>query len=653
MSANNGASGKEDSAFTYEQFLALHKSQLENSCVPELYWQTLFIKLKNEVFDAGNAFQIMCVQTTQDDDEDTGNDEDGANENVEDTAGEDGSVELSWKVVVSAEEGIKCEDQRHIYLIDHAWTYRIHEARSYLQELPPLVERMAALMEVKVEGREQKEVIDDIIREMWRYNQTYSIGNYELGSDGRLPVWYVMDEFGSRIQHSDNPTVRTAPFMYAPTQMAYTIMWPLQDLDSEDEVTRDYVPNITDLKRRKALLLPWLPADFKHVSYQQAEPDPEFFGEHRMKDKELEEPLQEYPPLPTDRKIRVFVDYPEFPTLTDSRFELTDDVEKADIIYIREHFKDFKSLASNRQGVYINQFPDEQVITVKDLLVTTCRRAGNQRIDPETLRASPKWLPVSYNLQTELAEFVSYFQHREEKGLDNVWIIKPWNLARSLDMTITDNLNHILRIPGTGPKLACKYITDIVTIYNQEIPGQVKFDLRFVVMLASVKPLKLYVHEKFYCRCAVKDYSLSNFDDFGIHFSSVCAFEWIKGNYKLFHEEFINHFEKQYPGHSWKSVEDSIHQMFLEIFQAATSREPPAGISHFPGSRAVYDLDVILGWDTNDKGEKVIQPYLCEVNFSPDQGRYVIAYPQLTNDIFSTLFCDDIEGRPVKLLTKS
>ena len=58
----------------------------------------------------------MCVQTTQDDDEDTGNDEDGANENVEDTAGEDGSVELSWKVVVSAEEGIKCEDQRQYVL---------------------------------------------------------------------------------------------------------------------------------------------------------------------------------------------------------------------------------------------------------------------------------------------------------------------------------------------------------------------------------------------------------------------------------------------------------------------------------------------------------------------------------------------------------
>ena len=52
-------------------------------------------------------------------------------------------------------------------------------------------------------------------------------------------------------------------------------------------------------------------------------------------------------------------------------------------------------------------------------------------------------------------------------------------------------------------------------------------------------------------------------------------------------------------------------------------------------------------------GEKVIQPYLCEVNFSPDLSVYEKKYPQLTNDIFSTLFLDDTEGRPVKLLTKS
>ena len=49
MSTQNGIAQKEDSSLTFEQFLALHKNQLQSSCVPELYWQTLFIKLKNEV----------------------------------------------------------------------------------------------------------------------------------------------------------------------------------------------------------------------------------------------------------------------------------------------------------------------------------------------------------------------------------------------------------------------------------------------------------------------------------------------------------------------------------------------------------------------------------------------------------------------------
>ena len=40
---------------------------------------------------------------------------------------------------------------------------------------------------------------------------------------------------------------------------------------------------------------------------------------------------------------------------------------------------------------------------------------------------------------------------------------------------------------------------------------------------------KLTTHNVYFFR----DYSPSNFDDFGIHFSSVCAFEWIKGNYKV------------------------------------------------------------------------------------------------------------------------
>lgn len=45
-------------------------------------------------------------------------------------------------------------------------------------------------------------------------------------------MWYIMDEFGSRIQHSDEPSFATAPFFYMPQQVAYTLLWPLRDLDT-------------------------------------------------------------------------------------------------------------------------------------------------------------------------------------------------------------------------------------------------------------------------------------------------------------------------------------------------------------------------------------------------------------------------------------
>lgn len=43
--------------------------------------------------------------------------------------------------------------------------------------------------------------------------------------------WYIMDEFGSKIRHSDLPTVSVRCFYYVDREVSYSVLFPIQDLD--------------------------------------------------------------------------------------------------------------------------------------------------------------------------------------------------------------------------------------------------------------------------------------------------------------------------------------------------------------------------------------------------------------------------------------
>lgn len=83
-------------------------------------------------------------------------------------------------------------------------------------------------------------------------------------------------------------------------------------------------------------------------------------------------------------------------------------------------------------------------------------------------------------MTTELDTFVGDYIWRKSYNLPNFWITKPVTLTKSIDMSVTDNLDMIIRIGETGQKIVCKYLEDQLRYRG------VKFDLRQYVLVRSV-----------------------------------------------------------------------------------------------------------------------------------------------------------------------
>ena len=192
----------------------------------------------------------------------------------------------------------------------------------------------------------------------------------------------------------------------------------------------------------------WTQEDVSDLEWHQQEPDVSFFESSRTNETVPDEnavtlPLE--PPTATS-PIKVYSEYrPICDHLNDPAFKIVNEKEDADILWLTTHFKTFKEFSDEHPRRRINQFPFEHVFTIKDLLCVVCRRMAKGEDENQ-----PEWLPTTFNLKTELAQFVSYFQHRQSQGLDNHYIIKPWNLARGLDTHVTKSLHHILKLSLSG-----------------------------------------------------------------------------------------------------------------------------------------------------------------------------------------------------------
>lgn len=109
---------------------------------------------------------------------------------------------------------------------------------------------------------------------------------------------------------------------------------------------------------------------------------------------------------------------------------------------VRSQVKDFV----NEKTFYLNQFQYEAALVNKHHLANLVRL---------TLTGEDKdVIQETFVINESLPAFVGRFQEREKLAQDNTWILKPTNMARSMDTWVSSNIDQMLRVSESGPKIA-------------------------------------------------------------------------------------------------------------------------------------------------------------------------------------------------------
>ncbi|KAI3443556.1 hypothetical protein Pfo_000221 [Paulownia fortunei] len=446
---------------------------------------------------------------------------------------------------------------------------------------------------------------DRVINAMWLYLMTYRLADEEKIDE--TSVWYVMDELGSALRHSDEANFRVSPFLYMPegkleSAVSYSILWPTKNVQRGGECTRDYLFGIGEGRQRSARLTAWF-----HT------PQNYFIREYEKYSMKLHSkkfsPLQVMPSatnslLRSDGNVlHVYTDIPQLEEfLTRPEFLISNlilfpiapsaatEPKNADIIWtsvqVDEEMK--KAVGLNDQQ-YINQFPFEACLVMKHHLAETVQKA----------HGATQWLQPTYNLETHLTQLVGDYYTRERDGVDNLWILKPWNMARTIDTTVTQSLSAIIRLMETGPKICQKYI-EHPTLFKGR-----KFDLRYIVLVRSMNPLEILLADVFWVRLASNTYSLEkhSFFEYETHFTVMNY----RGRLNHMHTpEFVKEFEQEHHV-QWLDIHLRVKQMIRSVFESAAAVHPEM---HSPTSRAMYGVDVMI--------DCRYQPKLLEITYCPD-----------------------------------
>ena len=152
-------------------------------------------------------------------------------------------------------EHLECDLMLEFYILD------TREARGFLPNLKTInkipIDKLKGLEERSIEKK-----ILELMNGVWKLCNSYRL--VKPGKMDEEPTFYINDEVGCSICHSDQPNTKMSPLIYSPNcepddsqTMTYSVVWATKDIKNNEYLYRDYLHGIDETKWRSAKLLPW------------------------------------------------------------------------------------------------------------------------------------------------------------------------------------------------------------------------------------------------------------------------------------------------------------------------------------------------------------------------------------------------------------
>ena len=577
----------------YIFFLQGHQAQLKQLQIPSKLHTTLYYKIINQIYDAGEYFQFcempegICVENKE--------------------------RKTPYGLLCIKEEGISKHST--LFIIEHHFMAEREEAMMTIAKNPQLLVEYEELFGVSGEGVEPSIRLQRFFDLMWEYNSSLRLHNKDKNEE--LCLWYMMDNVGLSIAYSQNPNCQLIPFYFMPEEKFYTLLIPVEDIGFAELITADHLNPLQLLPDEYSCI----PLRNRYIeaqnvvnelieTYQETQITP--FGS--MKD---EFPIVQQPytgiPVRIYSQIDLIHKY-----LTIEPYKKSEDINNCDAMFLLQYISDEKFSILKGTRAYIDQFEGQKALTLKHELYKTMKLVYGEEYK--------KILPETYDLTDfdDVKSFVVKYFQREKEEKENHWIVKPCNNTHGKGIGIFNNISPIIKTANSIPCIVSKYITNPL-LFNGK-----KFDLRFIVLMKydimweSQKP-DVYLYNTFWTRFANNEFTLDDLTAYETHFTVMNYGHHLT---KLLDTDFIEQFNRMFGDKcTWDIMKKKIELLLSRTFDAIVQSK----LYIFEvNSCAIYGADIMIDEDFN--------PYLLEMNFQPDCTRACEYDNEFYNKVFSTFF---------------